>query len=293
MLYARNNLKGFTLIEVLVVFAIISIISAMSILSWQSFSDSVALGNSAKMIETKIKLAKNYSLSALNDTSYGVYLKSDSVTIFPGIAYIDGNPLNQVFTLTDGVEIYDGVGNSILFSRLTGVTADFGTIGVRIINRPTKVKTISINAQGQTGTDSFETSSVSPISNARHVHFDLGWDIRNITALHLAWEDNMTGTPIISTDINNAATYFNVGQTVFDWSGITFVNSVSQPIRIHSWLVGGNSVLCVMRDQTENEKLKISFTDGITKEIGTYTINDVTGEVSVTTGAYGGTIDIQ
>ncbi len=290
----KNSLTGFTLLEILIAIAIISIITVISIVSWQSFSDATNLGNTAKMVETKIKLAKNYSLSALNDVNYGVHLEAGNVTIFPAdAAYVFGDSDNQVFNLTDGVEIYNGIGNDIIFSRLTGVTDDAGNIGIRIIKRPSKIKTISINAQGQTGTDTYETDSVSPINNARHVHFNLGWNIGSATALRLAWVDNVTSVPIITNDID-AASYFNVGNTEFDWSGATLVNGVSQPMRIHSWLDGsGYTVLCVMRDQTENEKLRISFIDGINKEIGIYTLDDATGEVSVSAGVYGGTMDIQ
>lgn len=290
----KISLTGFTLLEIVIVIAIISIIAAISIVSWQSFSDATNLGNTAKMIEMKIKLAKNYSLSALNDVNYGVHLEAGNVTIFPAdAAYIFGDSDNQVFNLTDGVEIYNGVGNDIIFSRLTGVTDDAGNIGIRIIKRPSKIKIISINAQGQTGTDTFEASSVSPINNARHVHFNLGWNIENATVLHLVWIDNVTSIPIITNDID-ATSYFNVGKTEFDWSGTTVVNGVLQPMKIHSWLDGsGYTVLCVMRDATENEELNIYFTDGIDKDIATYEKNEGTGVINVAAGVYGGIMDIQ
>ncbi len=299
MIMIKNKQKefisgGFTLLEVLIVIAIISIVAVISIVSWQSFSDAANLGNTAKMIETKIKLAKNYSLNALDDVNYGVHLEAGNVTIFPAdAAYIFGDSDNQVFNLTDGVEIYDGAGNDIIFSRLTGVTDDAGTIGIRIIKRPSKTKIISINAQGQTGTDVFEASSVSPIVNARHVHFNLGWNIENATFLHLTWIDNATSVPIVTNNIDTAS-YFNVGKTEFDWSGTTLVSGISQPIRIHSWLDGsGYTVLCVTRDATENEELNIYFTDGIDKDIATYEKIDATGAVNVTAGVYGGTMEIQ
>lgn len=294
MPYKQRGQKGFTLLEILLVIAILSIIVVVSLSSWQSFSDSTNLGNTAKMIEAKIKLAKSESLSATNDVNYGVHLEADSITIFPAdAAYVSGGPDNQVFPLTDGAEIYNGIGNDIIFSRLTGVTANSGTIGIRIAKRPSKTKEITINTQGQTGTDTFDVSSVSPLINARHVHFNLGWNIENSTVLHLVWKDNVTNMDITTKDID-VASNFNIGKTEFNWSGSTIVNGVTQPIKIHSWLDGSNNtVLCVMRDQTENEKLNIYFTDGVSKDVGTYTMNDITGEVSVTAGVYGGTMEIQ
>lgn len=309
---------GFSLLEVVIVIAIISTITAVSLLSWQSFSDAANLGNAAKMIEAKIKLAKSYSLSALNDTNYGVRFEADKVALFNAGTSAD----IEFYKLSDGVEIYDiaifGGGSdalcnngimdagetgidcgggclpcfSLVFNRLTGIS-NGGTFGIRIINRPSKTKTISINAQGQTGTDSFEASSVSPIVNARHIHFNLGWNIENATVLHLAWIDNVTSAPIVTNNIDTAS-YFNVGKTEFDWSGATLVSGVSQPIRIHSWLDGsGYTVLCVTRDATENEELNIYFTDGIDKDIATYEKIDATGAVNVSAGVYGGTMDIQ
>lgn len=290
----KEKQSGFTLIEIILAVAIISIIATISISSWSSFTEGVSLNNNAKMIEAKIKLAKSYSLSALNDINYGVHFEAGSVTVFPAdTAYSVGDPDNQVFSLTNNVEIYNGAGNDIIFNRLTGSTANSGTIGIRIINNPTKTKNISVNSQGQTGIDSFEVSTISPINNARHVHFNLGWNIENSTVLNLNWVDNVSSAPIISNPITMAS-YFNVGKTEFSWSGETVVNGVTQALRVHSWLdTSNNTVLCIMRDQTENEKLNVSFTDGIDKAIGSYTKNDITGEVNVSAGVYGGTMVIQ
>lgn len=282
----KEGQKGFTLIEVLLVVAIMSIIVTVSLSSWQSFSDATNLGNTAKMIETKIKLAKSYSLSAANDVNYGIHMEAGSVTIFPAdAAYVFGDPENQVFALTDGVEIYDGAGNNIVFGRLTGATADSGVIGIRIANNPSKTKVITVNSQGQTGADIFQTSPRAPILedpdngiNSRHIHFNLSaWTIQNaaVTAkLILEW----SGAAPVVENIDTAA-FFNAG--IFDWQGTVAVDGAAQKLRIHT-LDAGGSVLCVMRDRMQNSKtLKISFLDnGITKEIAVYT-EKADGSISV------------
>lgn len=276
----KNSSTGFSILEVLLVIAIISIITVIAVTSWRSFSDATNLSNTAKMIETKIKLAKNYSLSAVNDVNYGVHLEAGSVTIFPAdAAYDPVGPNNQVFALTDGVEIYDGVGDDIIFSRLTGTTADSGTIGIRLIKDTSKTKTITINSQGQTGIDSFEASAVSPIVedtvnniNARHIHFNLSaWSIQGkppITELIFRKGDD---TLIQSID---TASYFSAG--IFDWQGTIMVDGVAQKLRIHT-LDASGATLCIMRDRMDNNKtLKISFYDsgaGTEKTIVIYTEN--------------------
>lgn len=275
----KEKQKGFTLIEVLLVAAILGIIAVVAMASWASFSDSTALGNNAKMIEAKIKLAKSYSLSALNDKNYGVHLDAGSLTIFPADAPY--NPLgadNQASPLTDGVEIYDGVGNDIVFARLTGATANSGTIGIRIIAKPEKTKTITINSQGQTGIDVFATSPVSPITDSRHIHFRLSaWNIQSkppVTALIFRKAD---GTLIESFD---TASYFVDG--VFDWRDSILIDDTAQRLRVHTLNTDG-AVLCIKRDRMWNNKtVKISFMDnGIEKEIVVYTEN-ADGTVTVT-----------
>ena len=79
----------------------------------------------------------------------------------------------------------------------------------------------------------------------------------------------------------------------FDWSGET-VSGFSQTLRIHGWLdAGNNTVLCIIRDQTESDTLNIYFVDGgITKKITTYV--NTGGIVEVTPDlTYGGAMTIK
>lgn len=286
----KNISLGFTLIEVLIVIVIVSIIAAISIISWQSFSDEANLGNTAKMIESKIKLAKSYTLSATNDVNYGIHLDAGNVTIYPAnLAYDPLGSNNQIFPLTQGVEIYNGVGNDIVFNRLTGITSNAGTIGVRIISRPSKIKTITINSQGQTGTEVFEASAVSEIMedpghgiNSRHIHFNLSaWSIQNYDTLRLEWTGTGVAVPV-TKDIDMSS-HFNADKSSFDWEGSETVDSTLQTLRIHTLSMDASSALiCVIRDRMKNnESLNIYFIQGATvKRIATYT-EEAAGTVSV------------
>jgi prepilin-type N-terminal cleavage/methylation domain-containing protein len=286
---------GFTVIEIVLVIAIMSILAVVSIVSWRSFSQATALSNTAKVIETKIKLAKNYSLSAVNDLNYGVHLEAASVTIFPAdAAYVLDDPDNQVYVLTDGVEIYDGagidigIGDDIIFSRLTGSTINTGAIGVRMISDTSKIKIITVNSQGQTGTNNFVVSPHSPIlegadsngnvMNSRHIHFNLSaWSIQNsssVTDLIFRKADNT----IIGTAIATGP-FFNAG--IFDWQGSIVVDGMAQKLRIHTLDINGTT-LCIIRDRMQNNKtIKIDFVDGgVQKEIVAYT-EEIGGTVTV------------
>jgi len=283
-----QNKNGFTLLEILVVIAIFAIILGIVIVGTKSFSNTVNLDNAGKIIGTNVKLAKMRSVGALNDTNYGVHFESDKITVFDASEVFDvSKATNKVVDLSDDVEIFDislaGGGVDLIFSRLTGTTENFGTVKIRLVNNPSKERQIVINEEGQIDYVSFQTSSEAPITNGRHVHYDLGWNIEGSTFLRLEW------VGFVTKDIDTAA-YFNGSE--FDWNGTTEVDGSDQSLRVHGWLDGGNTTLCIIRDQTEKHTLNIYFVDGITKQITTYT--NVGGVITVTPDSfYGGVMDIR
>lgn len=292
----HNQQNGFSVIELLIAIAIAAILLSVATVSGRFFQDTVNLSNAEKMIGTNIKLAKANSISSLNDFNYGIHFESDSVIIFRGSTFIIGDLANQTVNLPSGVEIYsvnlNGGGSDLLFSRLIGTTDNFGAVGIRLIQNPSQTRQIVVNQEGQVNHSSFQTSLVAPITNARHAHYDLGWNIKNSLILRLEWVDNFNA-PIITNDID-ATAYFNTDQSIFDWSGTTMVNGLSQSLRIHGWLdASDDTILCVIRDQTESDTLNIYFVDAtIAKKITTYVYAG--GIVTITPDAfYGGALTIK
>jgi prepilin-type N-terminal cleavage/methylation domain-containing protein len=290
----NNSNKGFSLIEILVVISIISIVLSIAVINGRNFNNSIDLENTVKSVDAKIKLAKAYSIGAKNETNYGVHFEADKVVVFRGSAFIDGAPTNENFIFSSKIKInmpvnLAGGGSDLVFDRLVGSTSNFGSIEMSVISEPSKTKQIIINSDGQTSLSSFQSSSNSIIKNARHAHFSLGWNIASATTLTLRWVDGFENTLAINNI--NIASNLNADQSVFDWTGTTQVDGVDQEIRIHSWLdASNNTVLCVMRKQTENKKLYI-FTNPGLKDIATY--ENVSGEVNVTQGFYGGIMDVK
>ena len=273
---------GFSLIEVILVIAIISIMTSLVILRKDSFSGKIDLENVAMSIDSKIKLAKSRSISALDGKKHGIHFESDKVIIFKDDIYVEGAVENEVFIFSDKIEInlinLAGVGDNLIFKRLTGETENFGTIGIRVISEPSSSRQIIINADGQSSFKAFNTSSGSLIKNARHVHFNLGWLIDSSETLHLKWVDS-SENEIISNNITIAS--FSNGN-IFDWEGTTIVNSVEQTIRIYGWEESGSTILCIMRENTEEEKLYVYTDDGTFNfDIAIYENNGVQVDVSV------------
>jgi prepilin-type N-terminal cleavage/methylation domain-containing protein len=289
-----NFKNGFTFIEILAVISIISIALSIAIINGRNFNNSIELENTVKSIDAKIKLAKAYSIGARNGTNYGVHFESDKAVIFEGDTFIDGAPANETFVFSDKIEVNTvslaGGGSDLIFDRLVGSTSNFGNIEIVVISEPSKTKQIIINSDGQTSLSSFQSSADSIVKNARHAHFNLGWNIASATTLSLKWVDGF-GNPLAPINNINIASYLNAGGTEFDWTGTTLVSGVNQEMRIHSWLdESNNTVLCVMRKQTENKKLYI-FVDGGAKNIAIY--ENVSGEVVVEPDFDGGIMEIQ
>jgi len=291
---APNSNKGFTLVEILAVISVIAIVLSLAIINGRNFNDSIELENTAKSIDTKIKLAKAYSIGARNGANYGVHFEAGKIVIFEGNTFDAGALTNEIFVFSDKIEIIEinlaGGGSDLVFDRLVGSTSNFGSIKMGVISEPSKTKQIIINSDGQTSLNSFQSSAGSIIKNARHVHFNLGWNIADATTLSLKWVDGFEA-PLAPTNDINIASYLSSDESVFDWTGATSVNGVDQEMRIHSWLdASDHSVLCIIREQTENDKLYI-FTDGGSKNIATY--ENVSGEVVAEPDFDGGIMEIQ
>jgi len=290
-----NSNNGFSLIEVLAVICIISIVLGIAVINGRNFNNSIELENTAKSIDAKIKLAKSYSIGARNGTNYGVHFEADKVVIFEGDTFDARALTNEAFVFSDKIEInmpvsLAGGGSDLVFDRLIGSTSNFGSIEMGVISEPSKIKQIIINSDGQTSLNSFQSSVDPIIKNARHVHFNLGWDIADATTLSLKWVDGLE-VPLAPTQDIDIASYLNADKSVFDWTGATLINGVNQELRIHSWLDTSNyTVLCIIREQTENDKLYI-FTDGGAKNIAVY--ENVSGEVVVGPDFDGGIMEIQ
>ncbi|MBU3965535.1 hypothetical protein KKG29_02435 [Patescibacteria group bacterium] len=293
-----KRVRGFTLIEIIVIILVLSVAAVLTVPSWKSFSDNVNLENTRQMIEAKIKLAKNYSLGALNDSNYGIHFDvlNNRFVLFSGGAFVDGAPTNQIFNPPPNVEIYNvalsGGGIDMIFGRLTGGTSNSGTVGIRIKTDNSKIRQIVINSEAQAGSGSFQASSAPPLVDGRHIHFSLPWSIQNSSTLRLEFTA-AGGT--VTNDIDTAL-YFNGDKTSFSWQGTTTVDSVGQEIRVHTIALDSvTTLLCIMRDRTKNTKsATVSFIDGgVVKKIATYTEN-ADGTVTMTPDSfYGGVTQIQ
>ena len=148
------NNKGISLIEILIVVSIVSIISAIVVPSLSRFHDQQALRNTTEDVISLLNEARNNTISSKNSTTYGIHFQADKVILFTGSSFTI-SPSNKQINF-DSVIIIPSVGginlnggrSDIIFDRITGDTAEYGTIIIRIKNDVSKQNIVNISKIG-------------------------------------------------------------------------------------------------------------------------------------------------
>ena len=145
-------MKGFTLIEVLLTFAIIAIISVIGVMSLSNFNKDKALDIEVEKVLSLITKARSFTLAALDGSAYGVHFEERKAVLFKGANYNAGASANEIQLLNDEVKIsatsLAGGGSDVVFNKLTGATAQSGTITVAAVRNASQTKMITITATG-------------------------------------------------------------------------------------------------------------------------------------------------
>lgn len=152
--YSRKKAmsRGITMLELVVVIAIIIVLASLIITSFSAFRNSKILDTGTENVLSILAKARGNTLSSKNDYQYGVHLETSQVVLFRGGVYSSSDSSNEVAPLDSALEISSitltGGGSDVIFDRLTGKTSMDGTVVVRVKSDNTKTKTITINATG-------------------------------------------------------------------------------------------------------------------------------------------------
>ena len=130
--------KGFSLLEIMIVVAIIGILSAIAVINFSAARKAKILETTADGIAFTLEKAKADSVS-------GDYIS------FVGSSYNAGNASNTAYTIDDSFTITNTItdpDDKIVFLRLTGATNNTATVTVSQISDSTKKRDVVIGPLG-------------------------------------------------------------------------------------------------------------------------------------------------
>jgi len=274
---------GFTLIEVVIVTAIFGILAAGAVVSFQNLRGSTSLSSATDFVKAKLEKSRLATLAKEDGSGWSVKINEYDLTWFKGQTFSPLDPDNKTLILPVGVKVssvnLENSGTVVFFNTLTGTTSP-GAIVLALTVNPAQTSTLYLSRSGQIYT-SASGAVAKPTTDTRHLHFDLGWSIQNAVELKFRFTDPEDVRTVLM------APYFNLDQTVFDYTGLFTVSGQDQKIRIHTHnLDSSATTLSVHRDLMNNSKpVEISIDS---KVIATYAADN-----SATVGVFGGTMTSQ
>jgi len=142
----KQKSKGFTLIEVLIVFSIVVMVAAVTIPLYNRWQVANTIASEKTEVAQHLRLAQTRARSGLEDRNHGIYFQSSNYTIFEGTDYITRDQSEDEIYYLPSAVVISGF-SEIIFIKQTGVPNTTGTI--TLTNTITnEVATIDINSQG-------------------------------------------------------------------------------------------------------------------------------------------------
>lgn len=127
----KKNTHAFTVIELIIVVAILGVLMTIITSSFANFHRNSILNTEAINLVTLINKARVLSISAKNDTQYGVHLESGKAVLFEGGAYSPSSSTNETHIFETGLTLSNitvqGGGTEIVFNKITGSTSNSAT----------------------------------------------------------------------------------------------------------------------------------------------------------------------
>ncbi len=144
--------RGFTLIELVLVGAIILIIASLSVGAFSQFNKRISLEKDAEKVTSLIHKAESNTLAGRLGLQYGVHFESKKAVMFAGDVYVSAAATNETVVFSPLVTASSisllGGGSDIVFKRLIGSTDQSGFVNLSIVGTPAVTRRINISANG-------------------------------------------------------------------------------------------------------------------------------------------------
>lgn len=137
--------NGITLIEILVTMGILALILSLGYFVGFDFYRNYALHSEKDILLSVLRKARSQALNNVNSTSHGVYIGSNSYTIFYGSSFASrDSQYDENIREAPGIALSEL--NEVVFAPLTATSTASGTI---VINNGRKSFFIDINYEGK------------------------------------------------------------------------------------------------------------------------------------------------
>jgi len=205
-----SKAKGVTLIELLMIIAILVILSTFAIPTISNFQKESDLNDNTREIINNLELARSRTLASEEESKWGIYFTTSTTphhySLFKGESFATGC-LSQIFKLSETIEFseinFNG-GNEIIFERVTGETYQPGMVSLRVKTDPNKSRTIYVEPSGKVELSTSSVSDANRITDSRHIHFNYIREISTTTEkLILDFGGEVTEEIIISDFIED------------------------------------------------------------------------------------------
>jgi len=124
---------GFTIIELLLVVGITLLIAATAAPIYGNLQVSSQLDENTNQVVQSIRIARERSVSGLNNSRHGVRLESDKYILYQGSSYaLRDSSYDREVVLSDALLIFSTLTNSeVNFSKGAGIPNNTGTTTLR------------------------------------------------------------------------------------------------------------------------------------------------------------------
>ena len=144
MLSNKTLQRGFTLIEVLLSVAIISLIVGISLPVYRAFQTRNDLDMAAETVAFALRRAQTYARGVKEDSQWGVAIQAEALTLFKGSSYASRDTAyDETTELSSGIAA--GGLSEITFTKVAALPSVTGTITLSVNNG---IETVEINAKG-------------------------------------------------------------------------------------------------------------------------------------------------
>jgi len=141
----QKFVSGFTLIEIILVVALIGIISGIGLPIYNTMSGSNNLDVAENMLVASLRRAEVLSAASSGDSEWGVGVTPGAFVLFKGSTYASRDVgFDEVYDITDSIQT-SGL-TEVVFSKMSG--APHFTGGITLTSPSGETKQITINEKG-------------------------------------------------------------------------------------------------------------------------------------------------